>query len=77
MIDIITEKGKVYSYDEETGKIIKDGVVLPSSSVEPVYSHTMDLNAPPRFSGILLKDTNQILTLSGKIHSLTDPNTII
>ena len=76
MIDIITEKGKIYSYDEETGKIIRDGVVLPSNIVEPVYSHTMDLKAPPRFSGILLKETNQILTLSGQIHSITDPNTI-
>lgn len=76
MKDIVTIRGDMYSYDERTGRVFKDGQVLVSSKVEPVFSYLGDSSAPPTFGGILLKDTNSILTLNGKISPITDPNTI-
>lgn len=77
MKDIITLKGEKYSFDEDTGRIFKDGYVLSSSKVEPVYSSSFDKDRPPVFSGIYLKDTNSIVSLSGKINPVTDINTIL
>lgn len=76
MKDIVTIRGEKYSYDERTGRIFKDGQVLSSSKAEPVFSYFGDSSVPPVFGGILLKDTNSILSLSGKISPVTDPNTI-
>lgn len=75
MIDIITLKGEKYSYDENTQRIFKDGMLLSSTQVEPIFSNFSDSMAP-RFSGLYLKDTNSILSLSGNINPVTDPNTI-
>lgn len=68
--EIITLKGERYSVDEETGRIFKDGYVVPSNSAQIVYSHLGDKNQPPKFSGIWLKDNNSILTLTGRIYPL-------
>lgn len=77
MITIATLKGEVYSFDPETKRIFKDGVLIPSSSVEPVYSgNSEDKNDPPKFSGIYFRDTNSILSLSGKINKLSNPESI-
>lgn len=76
MIDIITLKGERYSFDEETQRIFKDGVLLSSVNVEPVYSG-LGNDSIPKFSGLLLKDTNSILSLSGKISPVTDINAIV
>lgn len=76
MIEIVTLKGEKYSFDPRTERIFKDGLVLPSTEAEPLYSNVTDPNSPPKFSGLLLKTTNSILSLSGKINPVTDPNTI-
>ena len=52
MIDIITIKGEKYGFDENTQRIFKDGVVIPKTVAEPVYS-----GPNLSFSGILLKTT--------------------
>lgn len=67
LIDIITIKGERYSFDTDTGRIFKDGKVIVSELVEPVYSYLGNPDNPPSFSGIYFKDKNQILTLSGKL----------
>lgn len=75
MIDIITIKGERYSFDEDTQRVFKDGVLLSSVQVEPIYS-SLDKESIPVFSGLLLKETNSILSRSGKISPITDLNSI-
>jgi len=74
MIDIFTISGDRYSYDEDTARIFKDGKLLSSITVEPLYKGTEE--GTPSFVGIYLKDSNSILSLSGNINPITDPNTI-
>ena len=76
MIEIMTMKGEKYSLDETTQRIFKDGILLSSVNVEPVYSRATK-DSMPVFSGILLKDTGSILSKSGKINTITDINSII
>ena len=77
MIDIVTLKGEKYSFDPETERIFKDNMLLSSTLVEPVYSDFNE-DSPPMFSGILLKNINSILSLSGKINPvITDINSVI
>lgn len=76
MITIVTIKGETYSFDPETERIFKDGYLLPSSEVEPVYSDSKNDKRPPKFSGILIKSINSILSLSGKINPISDSNII-
>lgn len=73
MIDIITKEGELYRFDPETSRIYKDGFLLTSVMAEPVYS---DVNGETRFSGIYLKNTDQILTLSGNKNTITNINSI-
>lgn len=75
MIDILTIKGETYSYDPDTLRIFCDGKLLPNTKVEPVYSLN-DGTDMPEFAGILMKDTGNILTRSGKINKITDINAI-
>lgn len=75
MIDIITFKGEHYSFDPDTQRIFKDGILLSSTQVEPVFSNVSD-DSIPVFSGLHLKDTDSILSLSGKINPVTDINAI-
>jgi hypothetical protein len=74
MIDIFTISGDRYSYDEYTARIFKDGKLLSSTVAEPLYKNTEE--GIPSFVGIYLKDRNNILSLSGNINPVTDPNTI-
>ena len=76
MVEIATVKGELYSYDEATMRIFKDGVLLSSVKAEPVFSGFSD-TTPPKFSGILLKDNSTILSLSGKLNTITDINAVI
>lgn len=77
MIDIITIKGERYSINKDTGRIFRDGVLVPSSEAQLVYSHLGDRDIPPKISGIWLKDSNSILTLTGKIYQLvTNVNSV-
>jgi hypothetical protein len=75
MIDIVTIKGEKYSFDETTQRIFKDGILLSSVNVEPVYSK-VSKDSPYTFSGILLKESRSILSRSGKISPITDINLI-
>lgn len=76
-IEIITTRGEKYTYDPDTQRIFKDGVAISSIQCEPVFSFMGNVNEPPKFSGILLKDINSILTLSGKINPvISDLNSV-
>jgi len=75
MTEIYTVKGEKYSFDPETERIFKDGILLSSVQAEPIYSNFSEEEAP-RFSGIYLKSIESILSLSGKINPITDINTI-
>ena len=76
MIDIITIKGEKYSFDETTQRVFKDGILLSSVNVEPVYSRPSK-DSLPVFSGLLLKDSNSVLSKSGKINPITDINAML
>lgn len=73
MIDILTNDGELYRFDPETERIYKDGQLLPSTVAEPVYS---DVNSSTRFSGIYLKTTGQIVSLSGKKNTVSNISAI-
>lgn len=77
MIEIITPKGERYSFDPSTERIFRDGYLIPSTEVEPIYSNSPNPNTPPIFSGILFVGEGRILSLSGKISQISDPNSII
>ena len=65
--------GEIYSFDQSTGRIFKDGRLVSSTLVEPVYSNFSE-SGLPIFSGIFLKGINSILTLSGKINPVISDN---
>lgn len=73
---MITMKGEKYSFDPDTERIFKDGYLMSSVQAEPIYSDNSSENIPPRFSGILLKATNTIVSLSGKVNQITDINSV-
>lgn len=75
MKEIVTLKGEVYSFNEETGRIFKDGILIPESQAEPIYSAVSD-DFPPKFSGIYLKNQNVIVSVSGKVNQVSDINSI-
>jgi len=72
MIEIATLKGERYSFDPDTQRIFKDGILIPDSEAEPVFSELE--SGEPEFSGIYLKRTNQVVSRSGKINTIVDPN---
>lgn len=74
MIEINTLMDK-YSFDENTGTIYKNGVIIPSSLCEPIYSSFSD-DEEPQFAGILLKNKNSIVSLTGAINPVVDINTL-
>jgi hypothetical protein len=73
MIEIVTKDEELYKFDPDTERIYKDGFLLPTTAAEPVYS---DVNGATRFSGIYLKATNQIVTLSGNKNTISNVNAI-
>lgn len=75
MIDIVTMKGEKYSFDPETERIFKDGYVVPSTTAIPVYSKDLK-STEPKFVGIHLKTTGNVISLSGNTNQITDPNTV-
>lgn len=75
MINIVSQKGESYSFDPSTLRVFKDGVVLSSSKVEPVY--TSSSNGMPSFSGLYLKDKGSILNMAGiEKQVITDINLV-
>lgn len=77
MIDIISVKGELYRFDEETGRIMRDGVIQPSYKCEPIYSDVTNRSNPPVFSGIWLKDLNMILSRAGNYSPVSDINAVL
>ena len=75
MIDIYTIKGERYSYDDTTMRLFKDGTLLSQVVAEPVFQNNS--SGIPEFAGIYLKDSNKIISLSGNINQIVDPNSII
>lgn len=68
-VSIITSKNENWIFDTETERIFKDGVLVPNSVAEPVYSGGGE-NIPPNFAGILLKETGEIISINGKTNKL-------
>ena len=75
MIEITTIKGETYKFDPTTQRLFKDGVFIPSSMIEPVYSGN-DKNDKPIFAGLYNKSNNTIITKTGKIKQVVDINSI-
>ena len=75
MIDIYTIKGERYSYDDTTMRLFKDGTLLSQVVAEPVFQNNS--SGIPEFAGIYLKESNKIISLSGNINQIVDPNSII
>ena len=71
MIEIITTKGEKWEFDPESKLLFKNQTVIPSREAEPVYTNT-DKSIPPVFSGIHVKATNSIISLTGKINKITN-----
>ena len=74
MIDIVTLTGERYSFDPDTQRICKNDILVPSTEAEPVFSEME--SGQPEFSGIYLKKTGRVVSRSGKINTVTDPNNI-
>lgn len=74
MIDIYTLKGERYSYDENTMRLFKDGTLLSPTVAEPVFQNNS--SGTPEFAGVYLKDSNKVVSMSGNINTITDPNSI-
>lgn len=75
MIEIVTKKGEVYSYDESTQRLFKDNRYIPRTEIEPVYSDNGQ-DKEPVFSGLYIKSSNSIITLTGNIKPVVDINSI-
>lgn len=74
MIDILTLTGERYSFDPDTQRIFKNDILIPDTEAEPVFSELE--SGQPEFSGIYLKRLNKVVSRSGKINTVTDPNNI-
>lgn len=77
MIDIVDQSGHVYKFDEETGRLFKDDVVIPKYQAEPVYSDITNRNNPPVFAGIHFIQDGKILTRGGNFHQISDENSVL
>lgn len=75
MVEIYTVKGESYSFDPITQRIFRDGVFIPRSEVEPVYSGN-GKDTEPVFSGFYVRSNNTIITRSGNIKQVVDINSI-
>lgn len=77
MISIQTIMGDLFEFDPSNEFIYKNGVVVSRNDYEPVFMNHIDTNIPPSLSGILIVKENKIISISGNINKLVDPNTII
>lgn len=71
-IDFYASDGSMYSYEEETGFIKKDGLVVPSTTIQPVFIQPSNNDIPPQLSGLWLRNEGKIICRSGKISPLID-----
>jgi hypothetical protein len=75
-IDIYCENGSRYSFEEETGFIRKDDMIMPSNLVQPVFIQPSNEDIPPQLSGLWLKSEGKIICRSGKISPVIDSKNI-
>lgn len=76
MIEIHTKGGEDYRFDPSTERLFKGELFIPRSEIEPLYSGNGRENSAPTFSGLWVKNKNQIITLTGNVKPLTDLNLI-
>ena len=71
--NIIDPSGNIYEFNQETGLISRNSVILSGEDYEPCF-----LKSPggPVFTGIYLTKTKQILGLSGRLTKITSPETL-
>ena len=74
--EIITTQGDKYTFDTEKETIAKNGTLLSKVEAEPVYGGNGRESSAPEFSGIYLKNKNQIRSKSGHINQVCDENLI-
>ena len=75
-IDIMGENGVIYSFEEETGFIKANNMIMPSSSVQPVFIQPSNENIEPQLSGLWLRNEGKIICRSGKISPVIDSKNI-
>ncbi len=75
-IEFLAENGSKYSYEEETGFIKKDGMVVPSTLIYPVFIQPANDDIPPQLSGLWLRNEEKIICRSGKISPTIDSKNI-
>lgn len=68
MIEILSE-GDKWGFDEATQRLYKNDMVVPERDAIPVYSNS-DKDALPEFSGIYVKATGCIISLSGNVNKI-------
>lgn len=73
MIEINSQSGDYFTFDQETENISMNGIIVPFNEYQPVYTRNgaMDGDVPPSFIGIWDLAKNSIITISGRIHKLT------
>lgn len=75
MISVVTQRGEEYSFDPHTERLFKDGLFIPRSIIEPVYSGN-GKDSEPIFAGLYVKSTNTIITRNGNEKPVVDINSI-
>ena len=75
MIEIVTQRGEVYSFDPDTQRVFKGQMFVPRTEIEPVYSGSDD-EGIPEFAGLYLKGKGSILTKNGVEKKLTQIDAI-
>jgi hypothetical protein len=76
-INIQSISGDLFQFDTETELIMKNGIVVSRTDYEPVFLNHPDKKTPPELSGIFFVKEGRILSRSGNINPITDPNTIL
>lgn len=79
MIEINNSNGEFFVFDPDTELISRNGVIVPFSEYQPVYTRNgvVDGDIPPSFIGIWDLAKNTITTISGKIHKLSNEADVI
>lgn len=71
MINTITDtSGNVYGFNQETGLISINSVIVSGEDYEPCF---LNSSGGPIFTGIYFKKTNQVLGVFGKFFNITPP----
>lgn len=75
-IEIHCDNESIYSYEEETGFIRKDNMIVPSTLIQPVFIKPTNEELPPQLSGLWLRNEKKIICRSGRINPVIDSKQI-